>query len=158
MDGFKQQYKWMQSARASLFSYLDTVTIAHFTEELPLFGGGSMRSLLVHTANTYQFWLGNFAQNQELPFVKPVVVVNMSEVRRIFREVNELTDTFLAHFADKWQHPVTGGIPWRKTIKEATPLALFTHVITHECHHKGQVVSMSRQLGYTPPDTDLIRF
>ncbi len=157
MDAFNQQYKLMQSARAVLFSYLDTVTIAHFTEELPIFGGSSMRSLLVHTANTYQFWLGNFAQNQELPFVKPVVVVNISEVRRIFREVNELTEKFLAHFQDKWLTPVTGEIPWRKTTKEATPLALFTHVITHECHHKGQVVSMSRQLGYTPPDTDLLR-
>ncbi len=158
MDVFSQQYKWMQSARAVLFSYLDTITIAHFTEELPLFGGGNMRSLLVHTANTYQFWFGNFAQRKELPFIKPVVVININEVRRIFREVNELTEQFLAHFQEQWQHPITGEIPWRKTTMETTPLALFTHVITHECHHKGQVVSMSRQLGYTPPDTDLLRF
>ncbi|RDC66373.1 DinB family protein [Adhaeribacter pallidiroseus] len=158
MDVLNQQYKLMQSARAVLFSYLDTVTIAHFTEELLTFGASSMRHLLVHTANTYQFWLGGFAQIQELPIIQPLTVININEVRRIFRDVNELTEKFLEHFQDKWLTPVIGEIPWRKTTKEATPLALFTHVITHECHHKGQVVSMSRQLGYTPPDSDLLRF
>ncbi|PSR54706.1 damage-inducible protein DinB [Adhaeribacter arboris] len=158
MDLLQQQYKLIQSARAALFSYGDTFTPAHFTEELPAFGGSSIRSLLVHTANTYQFWLGNFAQAQELPFMKPLFVTNLNEVRRIFQEVNSLTEKFLQHFEEKWLEPVTGEIPWRKTTMQVTPLALFTHVITHECHHKGQVVWMSRQLGYTPPDTDVLRF
>ncbi|QNF32047.1 DinB family protein [Adhaeribacter swui] len=157
MDVLNQQYKWMQSARAVLFSYIDTLTIAHFTEELPGYGHNSIRSVLVHTANTYQFLLGSFAQGKELPIIKPLMVTHISEVRRIFREVNELTEAFIGQFQDKWLNPVTGEIPWRKTTLETTPLALFTHVITHECHHKGQVVSMSRQLGYTPPDTDLLR-
>lgn len=37
------------------------------------------------------------------------------------------------------------------------PLKLFTHVITHEYHHKGQILSLSRHLGYIPADTDIIR-
>jgi uncharacterized damage-inducible protein DinB len=40
----------------------------------------------------------------------------------------------------------------------ATPLQLFTHVITHEFHHKGQILSRCRQLGYVPVDTDILRF
>ncbi|MNL32837.1 DinB family protein [compost metagenome] len=39
----------------------------------------------------------------------------------------------------------------------AKPLKLFTHVTTHEYHHKGQILSLSRHLGYTPVDTDIIR-
>jgi uncharacterized damage-inducible protein DinB len=157
MELLRQQYKLMQNARAVLFSYGDTFSLSHFTEELATFGGSSIRHLLVHTANTYQFWLGNFAQQKELPFVKPLFVSNINEVRRVFKEVNTLTEEFLVHFADRWQEPVTGVIPWRKQTIETTPLTLFSHVITHESHHKGQIVSMSRQLGYTPPDTDLLR-
>jgi uncharacterized damage-inducible protein DinB len=37
----------------------------------------------------------------------------------------------------------------------ATPLQLFTHVMTHEFHHKGQLLSMFRILGHVPPDTDV---
>jgi len=33
-----------------------------------------------------------------------------------------------------------------------------THVMTHEFHHKGQIMTMGRMLGYTPPDADVIRF
>ena len=43
------------------------------------------------------------------------------------------------------------------TPQEFTPLQLFTHTITHEFHHKGQVMSMSRLLGYVPVDADIIR-
>jgi uncharacterized damage-inducible protein DinB len=47
------------------------------------------------------------------------------------------------------------------TIKDRTvvanPLKLFTHIITHEFHHKGQLLSLSRHIGYVPVDTDVIR-
>lgn len=33
-----------------------------------------------------------------------------------------------------------------------------THVMTHEFHHKGKIMTMGRMLGYTPPDADVIRF
>ncbi|MNY69859.1 DinB family protein [compost metagenome] len=39
----------------------------------------------------------------------------------------------------------------------AKPFKVFTHVITHEYHHKGQILSLSRHLGYTPVDTDIMR-
>ncbi|MCB0535444.1 MAG: hypothetical protein KDD14_24780 [Saprospiraceae bacterium] len=39
----------------------------------------------------------------------------------------------------------------------APPLRLFTHIVTHEFHHKGQILSLSRHLGYTPVDTDIMR-
>jgi len=40
----------------------------------------------------------------------------------------------------------------------ATPLQLFTHVLTHEFHHKGQIMTMCRILGYTPVETDVSLF
>ncbi len=38
----------------------------------------------------------------------------------------------------------------------ATPLWLFTHTMTHEFHHKGQIATMGRMKGHIPPDLDLI--
>jgi uncharacterized damage-inducible protein DinB len=32
------------------------------------------------------------------------------------------------------------------------------HMVNHNTYHRGQVVSLMRQLGYEPPQTDLIRF
>ena len=62
---------------------------------------------------------------------------------------------FLRHFREAYDPPVTGRLRWQTVT--ATPAALFTHVITHEFHHKGQIASMSRHLGYLPPDTAVLR-
>jgi uncharacterized damage-inducible protein DinB len=54
--------------------------------------------------------------------------------------------------------PISAKVPGRDIQLTVTALELLTHVTTHEYHHKGQVLTISRQLGYTPVDTDLIRF
>ncbi len=76
--------------------------------------GGSIRNLLVHIANTCEFWIIKHARKKDITFTE-------------------------------------------YTAKNTTPFELFTHVITHEFHHKGQVLSLSRHLGYIPVDTDIIR-
>lgn len=110
-DLLTQQYKLVQSARAALFSYCDAISVSHFTQDLPAFGGSSIRSLLVHTGNTYQFWLGNFALSKELPFSKPLFVNNVNEVRQFFREINSLADEFISQYQDKYLESVAGEIP-----------------------------------------------
>ena len=37
-----------------------------------------------------------------------------------------------------------------------TSSKLLMHVITHEFHQKGQLVAMARQMGYEPPNTDVL--
>ncbi|MFD1258691.1 DinB family protein [Mucilaginibacter terrae] len=37
-------------------------------------------------------------------------------------------------------------------------LQIFTHTITNEFHHKGQILIIFRLLGQTPPGSDMIRF
>ncbi|TKC09723.1 DinB family protein [Pedobacter frigoris] len=41
---------------------------------------------------------------------------------------------------------------------ETDAYGIFTDVITHEFHHKGQAMTMARLLGHIPPDTDVMRF
>jgi uncharacterized damage-inducible protein DinB len=35
---------------------------------------------------------------------------------------------------------------------------MIQHVVDHSSYHRGQIVTMLRQLGVTPPSTGLIRF
>ncbi|MCY9423036.1 DinB family protein, partial [Bacillus paralicheniformis] len=41
-------------------------------------------------------------------------------------------------------------------IVKKTPHQLLIHSITHEFHHKGQIVAMLRLLGYIPNNTDIL--
>ena len=64
-------------------------------------------------------------------------------------------ETFAAVYAEKLMQDIETSIGGK--MLPASPLKLFTHVITHEFHHKGQILSLSRHLGYVPVDTDVIR-
>lgn len=114
-----------------------------------------MRNLLVHNATTYQYWLGQHALAREMVYPEYKSIPTVQECRRFFDTIDELVAEFLAHFAAYYTAPITSMKEGKARV--ATPLEVFTHVTTHEFHHKGQILSISRHLGYIPVDTDVIR-
>ncbi|MBO0358846.1 DinB family protein [Hymenobacter sp. BT186] len=132
--------------------------LADFTAPVAAFNNSSMRDLVVHVANTYRHWLGIAAHGQPHSYYAPAQVPDVAAVQQLFQEIDELVVAYTTLAERDWQTPQTVAVPGRAAPLALTPLALFTHVITHEFHHKGQLLRMSRQLGYTPTDTDVIRF
>ncbi len=150
------QYDWIRLTREKLFRYCELLEAEDYCSELDNFGWGSIRNLHVHVAECYQSWLGNFALKKDITIITPDQVSNVNDMRKAFTETDQLVEEFLDEFAARWETAITGSVPWQDEPATLTPIWLFTHVITHEFHHKGQIVSMSRQLGYTPEDTDLV--
>jgi uncharacterized damage-inducible protein DinB len=155
---FLTQYELVRGARAALLDYCATLKPADFIAPVPVFNHSSMRDLLVHVAGAYQVWLSEIGL--QLNTQRPVAaeVPDVAAVRALFEEVDALLTDFSRYYATRWQEPTVFDFQRQSTVLTLTPLQLFTHVVTHEFHHKGQVLSMSRQLGYTPVDTDVIRF
>ncbi|UYQ93382.1 DinB family protein [Chitinophaga horti] len=141
------QYDMVKGSRQVLLDYCATLSDAHFLQPCEGFGrGGSIRNLLVHICNTYQGWIGQDALQQELPFTPYEQVQNIDDARQLFAEINLLLADFFARYPDP-----------QARIGDSTALELFTHVITHEFHHKGQILSISRHWGHIPVDTDIKR-
>jgi len=149
-----QQYEWVKSSRKVLFDYCRTIAPHHFTDQNTAFGrGGSMRNLLVHIANTYQFWIADIAMDLNEAYPDYEEMPDIESVVHLFDHTDGFMATFIARldidqeiaFAINGQHSA------------ASLAKLFTHVITHEYHHKGQILSISRHLGYVPVDTDVLR-
>jgi uncharacterized damage-inducible protein DinB len=129
--------------------------VEDFTKSGNFGRGGSIRNLLVHIANVYQFWVGKHALAKTITFTKFESIKDSKEVKQLFVEVDELMNEFISRFAEPGFKNIEYEIGGKKG--SAEPFEIFTHVITHEFHHKGQILSLSRQLGYTPVDTDIIR-
>ncbi|GGB72108.1 DinB family protein [Fictibacillus barbaricus] len=155
MDVFAKQYDWIKRTRESLFNYCETLSTLDYIKEREAFGGDSIRNLHAHVANCYRVWLGNRALGKTLPEINSEYINNVKEMREVFRKTDILVNEFLNEFEGKWDKTiqVTFARGGRNTF---TTLWLFTHTATHEFHHKGQIVKIGRQLGYIPPDTDLI--
>jgi len=156
MEILKQQYELIKGSRTAMLGFIEREAAKQLKTPLKEFNGSTLIYLLVHTANTYKHWVGNFAMKKDLPFTNENSINDIASVQRLFVEVDEL----MMEYFNKYDNPaikVTNALRSGK-IANLNVLELFTHVITHEFHHKGQIMTMCRLLGYTPIDTDVIRF
>jgi uncharacterized damage-inducible protein DinB len=157
MQTLKEQYQLVLGSREVLLSYLDTIKPDDLKAQIENSNKRNIRYLAVHIANTYIFWLGKFAFKRDIKYIDEDKISNVNEIRKGYDEVNQLMEEFLNHHSD-YNTPVEGEIFWLKKNMTFTVLELLTHVMTHEFHHKGQIMTMGRMFGYKPPDADIIRF
>lgn len=137
-----------------MLSFVETSIGDDLNTPLPVYDSKTIRDLLEHTAICYFHWLGYFALQQPARSLEDEGFITIPLIRGLYRQVDEVMAAFLEQFSDSLDMPITG-VPDAWGPRSATPLQLFTHVVTHEFHHKGQILWMCRQLGYIPPDTDV---
>ncbi|HWD89313.1 MAG TPA: DinB family protein [Mucilaginibacter sp.] len=151
------QYEEIKGARGALLNYCETMKPEELYQPISAFNNSSIADLLVHNVNTYISWINNFGLDRSDSFYKTEDIKSLDEVRALFEKVNIFMAEFLEKYQSNFEEPFTAMIKHRGFSMTLSPLQLYTHVITHEFHHKGQMLTMSRILGYIPVDTDAIR-
>ncbi|MEO8514217.1 MAG: DinB family protein [Ignavibacteria bacterium] len=157
MKILKEQYKLVQESRAVLLNYCSDIKPEDLGKEIADFNNSTVISMLLHIANTYLFWLKRFAGKEEFEYFDVKNIKDIEGVRKAFEAADKVVNSFLGSYPYH-STKIKGEIFWLKTDMTFRVLELFTHVSTHEFHHKGQIMSMTRMLGYTPVDADVIRF
>ncbi|MEH3112054.1 DinB family protein [Pedobacter terrae] len=151
----KQQYDFILSSRNTLLNYIGGISENDFLTDNSSFGRGSIRNLLVHICQTYCAWIGERALGIEQEFLPFERYQTLQDCQTYFKQVDEYIGLFTEKFKGKELQEMV--LNRNDAILTVNPLQLFTHVATHEFHHKGQIMSLSRHLGYTPVDADIIR-
>lgn len=150
-----EQYAMVRDARKVLLDYCATLSTNDFVHQNTNFGrGGSIRNLLVHNANTYIHWIANVSLQKKMPFLEYEQYTSPKEIVFLYDIIDSLMDQFLLLFESD---PVVIEFEKNNVTIKTIPFKIFTHVITHEFHHKGQILSLSRHMGYVPVDTDILR-
>lgn len=158
LEILQQQYSWIRLARQNMFAVLEELPPQILHQTVSEFGRGTIIRTHIHVVDCYRFWLESFAfkkinEHRDIS-VHEIERADVKNVREKFVEVDELVQRFLYEYCDRWSEPIEQDESWQGYPKTATPLLLLTHVETHEFHHKGQIVSMARHLGYPPPADD----
>lgn len=150
------QYALVRATRETLFGFLEEMPHEQLHADVPHFGFRTIARTHLHVAGCYMHWLGHFANVRNAPLYPSEAELNsatVSDIRHWFAESDTLVADFLAMYEGRFEtmihHPSEPEL-------RLTGLWLMTHTITHEFHHKGQIVTMARILGYVPPDTDLV--
>lgn len=116
----------------------------------------SIRDTLVHMVGAEWVWLSRWhgTSPTEIPNTKG----NMShqEIVEWWRLINDEREAFFATLTDEALDRV---VEYRNFAGKDFMFPLWQmlrHVVNHATYHRGQVVTMMKQLGYTPTATDMI--
>ena len=139
-----------------IFEALAQLSPEQYTQDMKGSHGG-IQSTLVHLVGAEKVWLERF-QGDAQPFLSEHTPGSLADLKGIWEKVGYDTATWLNSMNDKkLQEAFT-----MKNLKGETFTHVywqaFQHVVNHSTYHRGQIITMLRQLGVKPPGTDLIMF
>src|SRR5690606_24825577 len=92
----KEQYELVRESRKVLFDYCRTISPSDLIKENSSFGrGGSIRNLLVHIANTYEFWIARCGLKADVAFTKYDSKENIDSIVDLFDSVDKFMYEFM---------------------------------------------------------------
>ena len=119
---------------------------------------GTLRNTLVHVLSAEWVWLRRWKGESPTSMLDPVDFPDVASIRWRWKEIELECASLLAalrseSLGDELHYESTGGEQFEQPLHE-----ILLHVINHSTYHCGQMTTMLRQLGRTPPSTDLILY
>ncbi|QQR72770.1 MAG: DinB family protein [Holophagales bacterium] len=119
---------------------------------------GSLAGTMAHILAAEQRWLARFLGGPEPETLPAEAFADRLQLALAFEEIWSQLEFFIASLtAEQLAAELTwtdsAGRSQTRTLRKAV-----FHLVNHSTYHRGQAVSLLRQLGYVPPATDLIHF
>jgi uncharacterized damage-inducible protein DinB len=130
-------------------------------EDLVRETGSSFPSLLAtmaHILGAERVWLARFLGSTVDPFPTPYDYPDLISLLHGWEETAAGIEAFLAGLTDE---QLEGQITWSNSRGESFTQPLWgpvSHLVNHSTYHRGQLVTMLRQMGYEVPSTDLVYY
>jgi len=122
---------------------------------------GGIHGTLAHIVGAERNWLTRWLRSREAIALASSGVdqlASLSDLRVHWEKTCDEMAQFLETLTDrKLQEAVTTTNPRGETFVGKI-WQMIQHVVDHSSYHRGQIVTMLRQLGMAPPSTGLIRF
>jgi len=119
---------------------------------------GGIHGTLCHIVWAEQLWLHRWLGKPVPAVPQGKDLASLADVRARWEEVEAERERFLRDLTDAKLadtiaiKPTTGG-EYRHTFGD-----MFRHAVDHSSYHRGQIITLMRQLGVKPPSTGLILF
>jgi uncharacterized damage-inducible protein DinB len=117
---------------------------------------GTILRTMAHILGAEQIWLGRFLGAPLDPAPTEGDYADLPSLAAAFTDFWPQLEVFLASLTDA---QVASDLTWTNSKGEThtrPTLRALVHFANHGTYHRGQVVSLLRQMGHQPPSTDLI--
>ncbi len=157
LQEIKTLHAYNSWATALLFEALASMPPDQYLRDLHT-SHGSIHGTLTHIVGGQKIWLSRWTGAAESGMLSVADVPGLAELKAAWEEVGLNTAKFLGGMTDRklqdtFTMTTSKGAQYTHTYSQA-----FQHMVNHSSFHRGQIVTLMRQLGARPPDTGLIRF
>lgn len=153
-DGLVTAYQWVRQTREPLITALEALGPERYRAPQATLAGDSVRDRHIHIAQCYIHWVARVGLEEDVPDPSVADFADPRAARAAFAAADGAVQCLLERFAGRVDEP------FERTNRgfhgHFTARWLIAHPITHEFHHKGQIVVVLRMFGLDPGDTDLI--
>ncbi|MGH7474909.1 MAG: DinB family protein [Longimicrobiales bacterium] len=118
----------------------------------------SVRDTLVHILGAEWVWLCRWQGSSPRSLPEDWAASTQQELTARWAQVEADQTHFLAGLTEQRLDDVIAYTNFAGTALESPLWQMLRHVVNHSTYHRGQVVTMLRQLGFAPPSTDLIHY
>ncbi|WP_073504838.1 DinB family protein [Staphylococcus succinus] len=154
------EYEWVKQNRNILLEQCSILNENEFSKEFE-FGFQSIKKSLIHIAGCYHAWLGSFVlEKTKTPLFtsEEIEELEIDDIKKYFLQADQYMEEILKRSSNELDNYIEKSPAWKQGNERImkTMHQLLFHSVTHEYHHKGQIVTMLRMLGYTPNNTDVL--
>jgi uncharacterized damage-inducible protein DinB len=118
---------------------------------------GGIHGTLAHIVGAEKGWLSRWQGKPETGTAAISQMHALAELRAFWENLCDAMSQFLTTLDDR-KLQETLSTTARTGSYTSSYWQMIQHVVDHSSYHRGQIVTMLRQLGVTPPSTGLIRF
>jgi uncharacterized damage-inducible protein DinB len=153
----KQLFDYNSWATARMFSAAEALTAEQLAAPL-VSSFPSLMATLSHIVVTEWVWLQRWLGVS--PTAPPAWAAEPS-LRELKTQLAAVEAERAAFLAERTEADLSEVVSYRGIDGQAFALPLgelIRHVVNHSTYHRGQLVTLLRQLGHTPPSTDFTRY
>ncbi len=157
-DEVRELFSYNTWATRRIFDALAALPTADYMRDLKS-SFASIHATLAHIVGADRLWLARWRGESGVGMLKGEDVPSFAELRKLWEQVEADRTQFLTSLKDGdlsreiVVKPSGGGQQYVHRLLET-----LQHTVDHSSYHRGQIVTMLRQLNVKPPSTGLIGF
>lgn len=157
LDEVRQLFAYNAWANRKIFDAADALPAEQYDRDLKSSHGG-IHGTLAHIVWAEHLWLNRWLKQPNPAVAQGKDLRTADDVRARWEEIEAARGRFLAQLGESQLNetrtvkPSTGG-EYQHSFAQ-----MFHHTVDHSSYHRGQVVTLLRQVGVVPPVTGLIFF
>lgn len=157
VDEIRELFAYNRWANLRVLEAVRALSEEQFTQDLGS-SFSSVRDTLVHTLSAEWVWLSRWRGVSPRAMPKEWESSTYGELREHWRQVEAEQRAFLSELTEVQLDDVVSYANLAGTAFASPLWQMLRHVVNHSTYHRGQAVTMLRQLGAPAPSTDLIHF